>query len=102
MREYLDHLKTHHVVEDIHHFRDHLALPEGRGAAHWIFEPVTAEGELDVEYRVLFSEFMGEVLRRLSEVPSPRPGGAVSMPRNFASRVRSSILRRRSFPREGK
>jgi len=37
---------------------DRVRLPDGQGGAEWVFEPQGVEEELDVEYRVLLSEFM--------------------------------------------
>jgi UDP-GlcNAc:undecaprenyl-phosphate GlcNAc-1-phosphate transferase len=37
---------------------DQVRLPGGRGGAEWMFENQVVEEELDVEYRVLLSEFM--------------------------------------------
>jgi len=43
---------------------DRVQLHGGMGGAEWMFEPQAAEGELDVEYRVLLSEFMREALEK--------------------------------------
>jgi hypothetical protein len=43
-------------------------LPNQHGAAQWIFEPHSEEGDLDVEYRVLMHEFMGEALEKVVEL----------------------------------
>jgi hypothetical protein len=41
---------------------DHVRLPGGLGGVEWMFEPQVVEEELDVEYRVLLSEFMRSAL----------------------------------------
>lgn len=43
---------------------DRVQLHGGMGGAEWMFEPQAMEGELDVEYRVLLSEFMREALEK--------------------------------------
>ena len=45
-----------------------MKLPDGKGGAHWVFEPHEGEEELDVEYRVLFSEFMKEALETAARI----------------------------------
>src|SRR5665213_807464 len=68
---------------------DNVKLSGNLGDAHWLFEPPTDQEELDIEYRVLISEFMREALHaavRLGknqetlELPStaPLPAAAVS------------------------
>jgi hypothetical protein len=49
-------------------FKDRVKLPDGKGGAHWVFEPHEGEEELDVEYRVLFSEFMKEALETSARI----------------------------------
>ncbi len=48
---------------DIAGSTDSIRLPGGLGGAEWVFDPPTDEEELDMEYRVLISEFMREALR---------------------------------------
>ncbi len=47
---------------------DRVQLSGGLGGAEWMFEPQSAEGELDVEYRVLLSEFMREALEKTAQL----------------------------------
>ena len=54
-------------------FSDHYKLPGGQGGAHWVFEPHTEEEELDVEYHVLVSEFMGWALNRAKTLGVGQP-----------------------------
>jgi UDP-GlcNAc:undecaprenyl-phosphate GlcNAc-1-phosphate transferase len=49
-------------------FKDRVKLSDGKGGAHWVFEPHEGEEELDVEYRVLFSEFMKEALETAARI----------------------------------
>jgi UDP-GlcNAc:undecaprenyl-phosphate GlcNAc-1-phosphate transferase len=56
----LEFLQTKHQGAD--KFNDQIKLSDGKGGAHWVFESHEVDEELDVEYRVLFSEFMKESL----------------------------------------
>lgn len=95
-REYLSHLKKELVEGDIRQFKDKVVLGGGRCEANWIFEPITEEGELDVEYRVMVNEFMREALARLALLPVPfRPSNVVDLQKAARTRVSSSLLRRR-------
>lgn len=49
-------------------FRDQVKLADGKGGAHWMFAPHEGEEEIDMEYRVLFSEFMKEALETLAHI----------------------------------
>jgi len=46
--------------------RDSVKLMGGKGGAEWTFEPRAEEEELDMEYRVIISEFMRNALKILS------------------------------------
>ena len=77
-------------------FSDKVTLPSS-AAAEWTFEPHAVEEEIDVEYRVLMSDFMRKALecaekldRKNAAVTPPAVGGIPS-----ADSVRSSELRRR-------
>lgn len=77
-------------------FSDRTELPSGSIAA-WTFEPHIIEDELDVEYRVLMSDFMRKALVRASalintnpQVISERETAAAAAPR-----IDSTALRRR-------
>jgi len=45
-------------------FRDQVALSDGLSSAEWVFEPAATEEDIDVEYRVLMSEFMRKTLAK--------------------------------------
>jgi hypothetical protein len=77
--------------------RDQVSLKDNHGAAEWVFtHPTIGEEELDMEYRVLISEFMREALQtalalgensKTLELPS-----VIALPTKFVS---SNALRRR-------
>lgn len=95
-REHLVYLKTVPYHGNAASFRDHLNFENGRGEAFWIFEPETEEGELDVEYRVLISEFMQEVLGRIALLPTlPRLVGSSRDEKTPVVKISSNLLRRR-------
>jgi len=50
-------------------FKDRIHLPNHKGEVGWVFDPVKDEGDLDVEYRVLLSEFMKKALEKGVELP---------------------------------
>ncbi len=52
---------------------DKLRLPKGQGGAEWMFEPKAVEEELDVEYKVLVSEFIKEVMETLLRMGHNEP-----------------------------
>ena len=81
-------------------FKDHVALETGRGLADWVFEPHSQESDLDVEHRVLVSEFMKEALSRIAGL-KPGPMVVLGSPADLRShsRVTSSMLHRR-YPKE--
>jgi UDP-GlcNAc:undecaprenyl-phosphate/decaprenyl-phosphate GlcNAc-1-phosphate transferase len=92
-RDHLSHIKTGVTPGNLKQFKDHTALKRGKGIANWVFEPHTEEEELDVEYRVLVSEFMREALAKIASLkPSPK---AVPESRETGARITSTILRRR-------
>jgi len=100
-REYLSHLRKELVEGEIRQFKDKVVLGSGQGEASWIFEPVTEETELDMEYRILVSEFMREAIARIALLPTgTRPDNIVDLNKAAAdTRVRSSLLRRRHSPK---
>jgi hypothetical protein len=61
-----DHLAflDHHEPGGHKGFTDKAALPQGKGSASWTFEPRAVEEDIDVEYYVLVSQFMGLALSR--------------------------------------
>ena len=70
--------------------RDKISLKENRGGAEWVFTPPTGgEEELDMEYRVLISEFMREALQtaeRLGENQATLELPSVAaLPKEFVS-----------------
>jgi hypothetical protein len=87
-------------------FRDKVALSRHQGEAGWTFRPHPQEEELDVEYRVLISEFMksalekaqelsrrSQTMERSNEVPSPEEGEKILKEQRVIS---IDDLRRRS------
>src|SRR5665213_2644306 len=54
------HLETKTVISGS---MDNVRLSGGVGRASWVFVPPTDQEELDIEYRVLISEFMREALQ---------------------------------------
>ncbi len=54
--------------KNVEKFRDQVKLPEGKGGAYWVFESHEGEEDLDMEYRVIFSEFMRESLEALARL----------------------------------
>ncbi len=95
-REYLQFLKIEIISGDFEVFRERAALEEEKIEAYWLFEPHTEENELDVEYRVLVSNFMHSVLRRISDLSRITSGSPMVEIGNLAhAKVRSSLLRRR-------
>ena len=77
-------------------FSDKVALPSGT-LATWTFEPHLVEEEIDVEYRVLMSDFMRKALGCAEHLyrQSPIEPGALHEPGESSQSVRSSELRRR-------
>ncbi len=95
-REYLQFLKIEIISGDFEVFRERAALEEEKIEAYWIFEPHSEENELDVEYRVLVSNFMYAVLRRISDLSRLATDSSMVEIGNLAhAKVRSSLLRRR-------
>ncbi len=101
-REYLRFLKTEINSGNFEVFRERTSVEDDRMEAYWIFEPNAGESELDVEYRVLVSGFMKDILRRLRELEisaSDRP--LVEINNLGHAKVRSSLLRRRYGVKSG-
>ncbi len=95
-REYLNYLKTDIVKGNFEHFREQLKLAGGDCDAFWIFEPHTEERDLDVEYRVLVSEFMKEAMGQLYILPGNKGDNPLVQLNGLAhGKVRSSLLSRR-------
>ncbi len=95
-REYLNYLKTDIVKGNFEHFKEQLSLEGGNCDAFWIFEPHTEERDLDVEYRVLVSEFMKEAMDRLYVLKGNKSDNPVVQLNGLAhGKVRSSLLSRR-------
>jgi UDP-GlcNAc:undecaprenyl-phosphate GlcNAc-1-phosphate transferase len=95
-RLYLEHIKTDIEKGHFDHFKDKLSLEGGNCEAYWIFEPHSEESELDVEYRVLVSEFMREVLGRLYILKSVKGEETlVKLDNQTQAKIRSSLLRRK-------
>lgn len=97
-QEYLNFLKTREKGNELTHFQDHATLPDIDAEAFWIFEPHSLEEELDVEYRVLVSEFITSVLRRIRDL---KPSVIVVIPKDtpqgpHKKNVSSNLLRRRA------
>ena len=95
-RESLQFLKTEINSGNFEIFRERTSIEDDRIEAYWIFEPHVDESELDVEYRVLVSGFMKDILYRLRELEtlaSDRP--LIEINNLGHAKVRSSLLRRR-------
>jgi UDP-GlcNAc:undecaprenyl-phosphate GlcNAc-1-phosphate transferase len=103
VREYLDYIKTERVKSKYDHFEDKIILDGNQGEADWIFEPHTEETELDVECRVLVSEFMKMVLERICSLKSSYSAKNKIIKINQLShaKVRSSVLRRKVAKKSG-
>jgi UDP-GlcNAc:undecaprenyl-phosphate GlcNAc-1-phosphate transferase len=97
VREYLDYIKTERVKSKYDHFEDKIVLDDHQGEADWIFEPHTEETELDVECRVLVSEFMKMVLMRICSLKNSysTTDKVIKISQLSHAKVRSSILRRK-------
>ncbi len=95
-REHLQFMKTDINTGNFEVFRERTALEDEGIEAYWIFEPIAGESELDVEYRVLVSSFMKDILRRLRELDTPASDPSHVEIKNLShAKVRSSLLRRR-------
>ncbi len=102
-REYLQFLKTEITEGNFEIFKERVALEEDQIEAYWIFEPNTEESELDVEYRVLVSGFMKDILRQFKELEHPRTDHPLVEINNLGhAKVRSSFLKRRYGIKTGK
>ena len=77
-------------------FSDKVLLPSGTQST-WTFEPHSEEEEIDVEYRVLMSDFMRKALGCAEKLYRQRSAvlGAHDGPNENSTSVRSSELRRR-------
>lgn len=97
VREYLDYIKTEKVKSKYDHFADKIVLDDNQGEADWIFEPHTEETELDVECRVLVSDFMKMVLVRICSFKDSYSATdkIIKISQLSHAKVRSSILRRK-------
>ena len=92
----MNYLKTDIVKGNFEHFKEQLSLEGGNCDAFWIFEPHTEERDLDVEYRVLVSEFMKEAMDRLYVLKGNKSDNPVVQLNGLAhGKVRSSLLSRR-------
>jgi hypothetical protein len=102
-REYLQHLKTDLGQENTEVFRDRVILENSQIEAYWIFAPTSGENELDVEYRVLMSGFMKDVIRRIHDLKNTA-GRQRSVVVNelVHAKVRSSFLKHRYGPKNEK
>ena len=78
-------------------FSDRTELPQG-ASAMWTFEPHIIEDEIDVEYRVLMSDFMRKALQRASTIVNANPQviSARETAAAAAPRIDSTALRRRT------
>lgn len=100
-REHLKFMKTEITEGNFEVFRERTTLEDDKIEAYWIFEPHTDENELDVEYRVLVSGFMKDVLRCLRELEHSTAHPLVEINNLAHAKVRSSLLRRRYAPKSG-
>lgn len=75
-------------------FSDNVLLPSGTQAS-WTFEPHVEEEEIDVEYRVLMSDFMSKALGCAEHLYRQRKPETQNGPAESSTSVRSSELRRR-------
>ncbi len=98
-REYLDFIKTEST--DFKSFKDHLVLMDNKAEVDWIFEPHTEESDLDIEYRVLVSEFMRDSLKRFFsfenfDAYNTKPNIAETQGGHlFHAKTRASFMRRK-------
>jgi UDP-GlcNAc:undecaprenyl-phosphate/decaprenyl-phosphate GlcNAc-1-phosphate transferase len=99
-REYLDFIKTE--TTDFKSFKDHLVLMENKAEVDWIFEPHTEESDLDIEYRVLVSEFMKDSLKRFFsfehfdiQYVNPNIVNDAQNGQLFHAKTRASFMRRK-------
>ncbi len=95
-QEYLNYFKVTGAKESLSRFKESISLEAGVCEAHWVFEPHIVEGDLDVEYRVLVSDFMREVL--VHAYPFQEQGAEpvhIKVPGLAYAKVRSSLLHRR-------
>lgn len=99
-REYLHHLKTDLPQGNAEVFRDRVVLENNQIEAYWIFVPTSGESDLDMEYRVLMSGFMKDVIRRINELKNAA-GRQRSVVVNdlVHAKVRSSFLKHRYGPK---
>ncbi len=98
-REHLSYLQTDKIYSNLIIFKDHITINNPQGEAFWIFEPHTEEEELDVEYRVLISEFMKESLTKIAELnigSARKIDKIVALNLSPRKNVSSSSLRRRN------
>ena len=104
VREYLDYIKTEKVKSKYDHFEDKIVLDDNQGEADWIFEPHTEENELDVECRVLVSDFMKTVLARICSLKGSYSATdkIIKISQLSHAKVRSSILRRKHAKKNSK
>ncbi len=77
-------------------FRDQVQIENSVTSAEWIFEPTAIEEDIDVEYRVLMSEFMRRALFRAEALYQALDPAELKLTVNSARPVSSLQLRRRS------
>lgn len=77
-RKYLTHLGSGALPGDAKQFQDVTTLRAGKASAGWVFVPSAGEGDLEVEYHVLISEFMAEALNRMVDLQDSLPAAEES------------------------
>ncbi len=91
--DYLNGIKAELKSGNFSQFKDHVSHKASGGVAEWIFDPHNQEEDLDVEYRVLVSEFMKEALECIASLKPSVHSGFVGQ--IAPDRLTSNLLRRR-------
>lgn len=77
-------------------FRDQVGLVDSITRAEWVFEPAATEEDIDVEYRVLMSEFMRKALSKAEALYQALEPADLKAALNCQRPLSSMQLRRRS------
>ncbi len=100
-REYLNYIKIDLLSGKFANFKDHISLEGNKAKADWTFEPHTEEDDLDVECRILVSEFMKAALDRICCIKNQGSKSNSRLVIDLLSheKVRSNLLRRKTARR---
>lgn len=77
-------------------FKDQVELADSVTRAEWVFESVETEEDIDVEYRVLMSEFMRRALDKAEALYQPLDSAELQAAMSSPRPLSSMQLRRRS------